>query len=81
MAYEGSPGKVSGETGIMEVVLFMEGTDWQEVNRKVTEFYNAMKECDFFFVQSGDETEYAEISQYGRLEKGYDTGQEWIEYV
>lgn len=49
MAYEGSPGKVSGETGIMEVVLSMEGTDWQEVNRKVTEFYNAMKECDFFF--------------------------------
>ena len=27
MAYEGSPGKVSGETGIMEVVLSMEGPD------------------------------------------------------
>ena len=36
----------------------MEGTGWQEVNRKVTEFYNAMKECDFFFVQSGDETDW-----------------------
>ena len=57
----------------------MRGTDWQEVNRKITEFYNAIKECEFFFVRSGKETEYAEISKYGRLEKGYDTGQEWIE--
>ena len=57
----------------------MRGTDWQEVNRKITEFYNAIKECEFFFVRSGEETEYAEISKYGRLEKGYDTGQEWIE--
>ena len=54
----------------------MRGTDWQEVNRKITEFYNAIKECEFFFVRSGKETEYAEISKYGRLEKGYDTGQE-----
>ena len=57
----------------------MRGTDWQEVNRKITEFYNAIKECEFFFVRSGKETEYAEISKYGRLEKGYDTGQECIE--
>lgn len=48
----------------------MRGTDWQEVNRKITEFYNAIKECEFFFVRSGEETEYAEISKYGRLEKG-----------
>lgn len=53
---------------------YMRGTDWQEVNRKITEFYNAIKECEFFFVRSGKETEYAEISKYGRLEKGYDTG-------
>ncbi len=26
----------------------MRGTDWQEVNRKITEFYNAIKECEFF---------------------------------
>ena len=31
----------------------MRGTDWQEVNRKITEFYNAIKECEFFFVRSG----------------------------
>ena len=42
----------------------MRGTDWQEVNRKITEFYNAIKECEFFFVRSGKETEYAEISKY-----------------
>ena len=57
----------------------MRGTDLAgSKSAKLQNFIMQLKNVNCFCPNCGEETEYAEISKYGRSEKGYDTGQESI---
>lgn len=55
----------------------VEKINWEEINRKISEIQKIIKDCEFVFLQAGEDWTEAQVSQYGRVNNGYDTENGW----